>query len=304
MSPRQASNTPPDWEPRSVQLGEWRCTALSDGFLRLDGGSMWGVVPANFWRSMTPPLEDNSILLALRPFLLERGDEKVLLEVGVGERWTEKQRRIFHILPTTGLDEALRACGVTPEEITHVIASHCHWDHIGHQVVETNGVLAPFCPNAKHFAPAQEVANAKLAEKHARSGSYRADDLLTIEEAGLLSTWEGDTELLPGIRAYTVGGHSQGVSLITIGEGQGGDAGIFWNDVCPTSFHIQPPYIMAFDVDVPLSFEQRKKWLQRAADERWISLFYHDVDHAFGRISKGEKRYEFEVIEGEPLTRA
>ena len=303
MSERQASNEPPAWEPRSVQLGEWRVTSLCDGFLRLDGGSMWGVVPANLWRRMTPPLEDNSILLALRPFLLERGDEKVLLEVGVGDRWTEKQRRIYHLLPTTPLEEALAACGVAPEEVTQVIASHCHWDHIGHMVVERDGQLAPFCPNARHHASAREVANSQLG-KHARSGSYRADDVRPIQEAGLLETWEGDAELLPGIRAYTVGGHSQGVSLITVGEGQGGEVGVFWNDVCPTSFHIQPPYIMAYDVDVVLSYEQRSQWLERAASEGWLGLFYHDVDHAYGRIVKGERRYEFEPVAGEPLVSA
>ena len=51
------------WTPRSVQVGEWKITALSDGFFRLDGGSMWGVVPANLWRKLTPPAEDNTIRL-------------------------------------------------------------------------------------------------------------------------------------------------------------------------------------------------------------------------------------------------
>ncbi|MCB1218997.1 hypothetical protein KDL44_16600, partial [bacterium] len=72
MTRRVASDEPPPWRRRTVRAGEWRITALSDGFLRLDGGSMWGVVPANLWREMTPPREDNTILLALRPFLLER----------------------------------------------------------------------------------------------------------------------------------------------------------------------------------------------------------------------------------------
>ena len=50
-----ASNEPLPWTPRSVRAGEWRITALTDGFLRLDGGSMWGVVPKNLWARMTPP---------------------------------------------------------------------------------------------------------------------------------------------------------------------------------------------------------------------------------------------------------
>ena len=67
---RVASIEPPAWRPAAVTLGEWRIRALSDGWMRLDGGSMWGVVPAPLWREWTPPAEDNSILLALRPFLL------------------------------------------------------------------------------------------------------------------------------------------------------------------------------------------------------------------------------------------
>jgi glyoxylase-like metal-dependent hydrolase (beta-lactamase superfamily II) len=299
----QASLEPPEWEPRSIQVGDWRITALCDGFMRLDGGSMWGVVPANIWRELTPPLEDNTILLALRPFLLERGDDKVLLEVGIGDRWTEKQRAIYHILPTTSLGESLAACGLTPEDVTHVVASHNHWDHIGHQVVERDGVLVPFCPKARHFANAAEVQNAKLG-RHARSGSYRAEDTTVIEAAGLLELYSGEAELLPGLRAHQVGGHSQGVSLITINEGAPGAAGspevaIFWNDVVPTTHHIQPPYIMAYDVDVVLSFEQRSKWLAKAAAEGWIGLFYHDVDFPFGRLRFDGKRYELEVVEGE-----
>jgi hypothetical protein len=74
----------------SVHVGGWRITALSDGTMRLDGGSMWGVVPKALWRRMTPADDDNTILLALRPFLAERGDDKVVIEVGIGDRWEDK----------------------------------------------------------------------------------------------------------------------------------------------------------------------------------------------------------------------
>lgn len=260
---------------------------------------MWGVVPQNLWGKMTPPDEQNTILLALRPFLLERGDDKVLLEVGVGDRWTDKQRRIYHLLPTTGLYDSLAACGVQPHEVTHVIASHNHWDHIGHQVIEKDGKLLPAFPAAQHFASAKEVENSKRGP-HARSGSYRAEDTSVIEDAGLLQVFSGTSELLPGIVAHECGGHSQGVSVITINQGLPGETAIFWSDVVPTTHHIQPPYIMAYDVDVLLSFEQRSIWLARAAKRGWIGLFYHDVDHAFGRLSKPGRRYELELIEGEP----
>lgn len=85
-----ASRTPPAWRPRRIRAGSWTITALSDGWLRLDGGSMWGVVPKTLWSAWTPAEDDNTILLALRPFLAERGDVRVLVEPGVGDRWSPK----------------------------------------------------------------------------------------------------------------------------------------------------------------------------------------------------------------------
>lgn len=275
-------------------------TALSDGFLRLDGGSMWGVVPANLWRAMTPPAEDNTILLALRPFLLERGTEhgmeRVVIEVGVGDRWSEKLRGIYHIQRTETLEDTLAACGVQPGDVTHVIASHCHWDHIGSMIVEREGELVPLFPHARHHAPTVEIEMARHPD-HARSGSYRPEDLAAVEAAGLLEGYVGEEEILPGVRVHVLGGHSSGVSLITIGEHEPGPTAVFWSDVVPTTHHIQPAYIMAYDIDVVRSFDQRSLWLERAARERWIGLFYHDPDVPFARVVRAGRRYELETVE-------
>ncbi len=257
---------------------------------------MWGVVPQNLWRKMTPPAEDNTILLALRPFLAVRGKDVVVIEVGVGQRWEEKLRRIYQLLATETLVETLKACGVSPDDVTHVVASHCHWDHIGAQVVERNGKLEPLFPNAKHYAPAVEIEIAKKPG-HARAASYRADDVAPIEALGMYTPYSGETTILPGLVAHELGGHSDGVAVITLNESGPGDTAIFWSDVVPTSHHNQPSYIMAYDLDVVRSFEQRSTWLERAARECWIGLYYHDVDHAFGRIAKHGKRYEFEAID-------
>jgi len=284
-----ASNQPVRWTPRSVRAGRWEVTALSDGFLRLDGGAMWGVVPANLWRAWTPPAEDNTILLALRPFLARDGEHVVVIEPGVGQRWEEKWRRIYHLLPTETLVGTLAACGVEPADVTHVVGSHCHWDHIGAQVVERDGALAPLFPNARHFAPAIEIEMARRPG-HARAGSYRAEDVTPIEQAGLLEAVEATRELLPGLVLHVLGGHSDGVSVVTLDE-HAADGAIFWSDVVPTTHHVQPPYIMAYDLDVVRSFEVRSQWLARAAERGWTGLFYHDPDHAFGRLTRDGRRF-------------
>jgi glyoxylase-like metal-dependent hydrolase (beta-lactamase superfamily II) len=285
-----ASLEPPPWSRRTVRAGEWEITALSDGHMRLDGGSMWGVVPASMWRAWTPPAPDHTILIALRPFLAVRGKDVVVVEVGIGARWEPKWRRIYQILATETLAGSLRACGVAPEDVTHVVASHCHWDHIGAQVVERGGKLGPLFPNAQHFAPKIEIEVAKKPG-HARAPSYRAEDVLPIEERGMLTAYEDVFDVLPGLRCHVLGGHSDGVSVITLNEEGEGETAIFWSDVVPTAHHIQPPYIMAYDIDVVKSFDVRSHWLARAAEKGWIGLFYHDVDHPFGRIVREGRRF-------------
>ena len=39
------------------------------------------------------------------------------------------------------------------------------------------------------------------------------------------------------------------------------------------------------------SFEQRSKWIAKAAEEGWLNLYYHDEHFHAGRISKPERRY-------------
>jgi len=295
-----ASAEPPPYEARSVRLGEWKVTALTDGSMRLDGGSMWGVVPAALWRRMTPPAPDNTIPIALRPFLAERGREKVLIEVGIGGRWDERWRSIYSIDREVPLVEALARAGVEPAEITHVVASHCHFDHVGAQVVERGGSLVPLFPNAVHHAPRIEVEVAEHPD-HVRSASYRAEDVVPIRRADLLRTWEGDAELLPGIRVHEATGHSDGLSVVTVNEDGGDEVGVFWTDVVPTTHHVQPAYIMAFDIDVPRSFASRSRWLAHAAERGWTGLFYHDVDHAFARVvPRAGGRYGVEPCASSP----
>lgn len=285
-----SSTTPPPYKPREVKVGRWQVVALADGWLRLDGGAMWGVVPAPMWRAMTPPDERNRILLSLRPFLLRDGEHTVILELGVGDRWSEKELDRYGIERSDTLDESLAEVGVAPEEVTHLVASHAHWDHIGAAVVEREGALAPRFPNARLSLPRVE-ADMVLDPDPIRRGSYRPEDLEALEALGLVDRFEDGDTLLPGLRGHVLGGHSDGSSVITIDGERGDPAAVFWGDVCPTIHHAQPPYIMAYDVNAGLSYEVRSAWLERAATEGLLGLFYHDPDHPFARIERDGRRY-------------
>ena len=280
--------------PSTIQLGSWRVDALLDGYFRLDGGAMWGVVPAPLWTKMTSPDDRGRIRMALRPFLARCGEACVLIEPGIGDRWSDKELDRYGIERSPDVEQSLQLLGISPEEVTHVVATHGHWDHIGALVVERNGELVPRFPRAAHLLPQVELERLHNLD-HVRRGSYRLEDIEVVQRAGLLEGFRGELEPLPGLELHELGGHSEGVSVVVIGEGN--ERAIFWSDVVPTTHHIQPPYIMAYDIDVVRSFEQRSAWLERAAEEGWIGLFYHDEQHAFGRIQHDGKRYSCVPLE-------
>lgn len=280
-------------KPERVELGPWRITALSDGTMRLDGGAMWGVVPKPLWERWTPPAADNTIELALRPFLLERDGIKLVLEPGIGGHLAPKWARIYALERQRTLTSSLADCGLAPAEITHVIASHAHFDHLGGCLErDTSGMLRPLFPAARHLVPRAELAAARSPDP-ARKGGYEPELVSALERAGVLTGYGDGDELVPGLVAHEAAGHSDGVCVLTLEERAPGDTAIFWADVVPTTHHIQPQYIMAYDLDVPRSYASRARWLARAAEGGWLGLFYHDAEHAFGRLERAEGRFRF-----------
>ncbi len=271
---------------RQLRIGRWRVTALRDGVFALDGGAMFGVVPRVLWERLTPVNEDHTVPLATNPFLLEDGVHRVLIEPGIGQRWSEKERAMFHIEhPGGGVAAALRAQELDPEQLTHCLMSHGHWDHIG-AVCGQDG--APLFPNAAHWMPESEK-RAALDPDHLRKASYRRADLQPVVEAGLLQTFQGEREILPGLRMVELGGHSDGVSLVILEDG--GETACFWADVVPTANHVHLPFIMAYDMNAERSWQVRSDWIPRAAEQGWWNLLYHDLERPIVKFVHDGRRY-------------
>ncbi len=280
---------------RRLELPRHEVVALHDGDFALDGGAMFGVVPRVVWERLTPVNPDHTIPLATNPFLFRDGGHRVLVEPGIGRRWSDKERAMFHVDHSGGRDvvESLAAAGVAADEVTHVLMTHGHWDHVG-AVCDEEG--RPRFPKAEHWIPEVEL-EAALDPGHLRRASYRREDLQPLVDAGLLKTFRGEHEVLPGLRMVEVGGHSDGVSLVLLEDG--GETACFWADVVPTRNHVHLPFIMAYDQNAAKSFAVRREWITRAADEGWWNLLYHDPVAPIGRFVRDAKgRFAFAPLEG------
>lgn len=275
---------------RETTVGRFRITALRDASFALDGGAMFGVVPRAIWEGLTPVNDDHTIPLSTTPFLIQDGQHVIVVEPGLGHRWPDKQRAMFHIDHSGGheLLASLEAAGVAPEEVTHCLMTHCHWDHIG-AVCGADG--QPLFPNAQHWTPRSE-RDACMNPDHLRRASYRREDLEPVEDAGLLRTFDQEAAVLPGVRMVEVGGHSDGIALVILEDG--GQTACFWADVVPTRNHVHLPFIMAYDMNAAKSFEVRREWITRAAEGDWTCLLYHDPEQPIGRFVGDGRRFSWQ----------
>ena len=112
----------------SLTLGGWTVHTLETGVIRLDGGSMFGSVPKPVWSKAHPADDRNRIALAMRCLLLEGEGRRILVDVGVGEKFPPKLVDIYGVDHTEHslVERSLAALGLGVEDVSDgPIASQC-----------------------------------------------------------------------------------------------------------------------------------------------------------------------------------
>src|SRR5262249_26507504 len=115
---------------RRFAVGDLEVISLCDGFFRLDGGSMFGVVPKALWSKVAPPDERNRIALGMRP-LIVRGARTMIIDAGLGDKEDAKFQDLYGVDRARDLDCTLAEAGLSASDIDIVLASHLHFDHAG-----------------------------------------------------------------------------------------------------------------------------------------------------------------------------
>jgi glyoxylase-like metal-dependent hydrolase (beta-lactamase superfamily II) len=264
----------------SLALGEWTLRTVETGHLWLDGGSMFGSVPKPLWSRTNPPDERNRIRLAMRCLLLSGHGRHVLVDVGLGDKFSDKLRDIYRVEPEPSLAGSLAALGLAPGDVTDVVLTHLHFDHAGGSTVRTAGGLRPALPGARWYVQRRNWENAHAPNPRERA-SYMPENYDALEEAGVLTLWDGPCEPWPGVEVFPAHGHTRGLQVVRISGG--GGAAYYVSDLIPTAAHVRIPFVMGYDVAAIETMEEKRSLLARAVAERaWIVL-EHDPEIAFAR---------------------
>jgi glyoxylase-like metal-dependent hydrolase (beta-lactamase superfamily II) len=203
---------------------------LSDGVLKLDGGSVFGQVPKATWENSVTTDRRNRITLGLNCLLLQACGKNVLVDAGIGSKENEKDKENLGLVPTRLL-RGLKGVGLTPKDIHAVILTHLHFDHCGGCTqLDRRGNIVPTFSKARYYV--QRACWQDACHPNERCfASHRSENFLPMAERGQIEFLDGDTELFPGLNVTVTDGHARGHQIVMFNHGGSGLCS--WGTWCP-----------------------------------------------------------------------
>ena len=257
--------------------------SIHTGNFKLDGGAMFGVVPKSIWQKTNPADENNLCTWALRCMLIVSGDRKILIDTGMGNKQDAKFFSHYHPSETKTIAEALAVHGFTTEEITDVLLTHLHFDHVGGAVNMENGALALALPNATYWVSAPHWETAMQPNRREKA-SFLKENILPLKESGQLKLIEippfkSDSSLqeihfTENISCIVVNGHTQGMLLPKIQYGS--KQIVYMADLLPSVGHLPIPFVMGYDMQPLFTLNEKELFLNQACQNEYILFFEHD----------------------------
>jgi len=270
-----------------LRLGRFELFWLNGGRFDLDGGAMFGVVPKILWSKKYPSDENNYIPMVTWPILIKTPQDLILIETGLGNKLTEKQKQIYRVKEEWDIPQELQRLGFSRNDINYVILTHFDFDHAGGAVMknDSNELEITF-PNAKYVIQSKEWYD--VLNPNIRSiNTYWQINYEKLKDSKNLMLIEGEKEIVSGVKAVFTGGHNGGHQIVII-ESEG-EMAIHFSDLMPMHSHYNPLWVMAYDNYPMESINQKEKWEKFARENNaWIT-FYHDPFVLAGKFNeKGE----------------
>lgn len=273
-----------------MKIGKYDLYSVETSEFGLDGGAMFGIIPKPVWEKKVSADELNRVNMVTRSLLLVSDEKKILIDTGNGTKWEEKYKQIYDInTDQYNIEKSLGKYGFSSEQITDVICTHMHFDHIGGNTKIKSGEVVPTFPNAKYWISEE---NWKLANHPSQkdAGSFIEHDWKVLAENQMIEIIDGREPFIEGIETIVTHGHTPGLLHPIVSDGS--NKLFYGADIFPMVAHIPIPWVMAYDVQPVVTMEEKQKLLQKMEREDWILFFEHDPHVQACTVHKDGKHYK------------
>lgn len=241
---------------------------------KLDGGATFGVVPKTLWNKLYPADELNYVKIKNRCLLIEDEDRLILIDTGLGRKQSEKFYKYKFIEEGDSLANGFAKYGFRFDQVTDVILTHLHDDHVGGAVfTDENGDYQLTFPNAKHWVSRLQWDWAMNPNKR-EVGAFFKENFVPIMEAGAIQFVEEEGEHLPNIFFKIFKGHTVG-QVIPVVDYHGKKV-VYMADLIMGEAMLPLPFIPSYDIQPLLSLEEKEAFLNEAVENKYYLYFEHD----------------------------
>ncbi len=275
-----------------IQLGAFEITALSDGTDDLPMDQLLThTTPAKVQAVLAAHFLKSPVETSVNAYLINTGSRLMLIDTGAGG---------FFGPTVGGLKQSLRAAGYRPDQVDDVFITHMHPDHVGGLI---DGQAAAFPKATIHINKADTDFWLSPANRdHAPDGAkvFFQDAAAAVTpyiKAGRLSTFEGETQLVPGIRAVPMAGHTAGHTGYLIESN--GQTLLMWGDVVHLAAmqFADPSVTIAYDADADEAASDRIAIFKAAADKGYLIAGSHLPFPGLGHVRGKEGAFEWLPID-------
>lgn len=257
---------------------------------KMDAGACFGVIPKSLWSKVYPEDEENLLKLCNRLLVIKSEDRIVLIDTGYGDKQNEKYYRYKYIYDRKEITEALKEKGIKAEDITDVLLTHLHDDHVGGATKLINDTVLEVFPNAHYWVSKAQWDWAHNPNKRERAAYFPVNHKV-LEKSGRITCVKEEGEHIPGIFFRIYNGHTRGQIIPEVRYY--GQKIVYMADFVPSSAHIPLVYIAAVDVEPLKVLEEKEAYLKEAAKEGHILFFEHD--HYFEACTVEDTEKGFKV---------
>ena len=270
-----------------MKIGQYDLYSIETSEFSLDGGAMFGIIPKTLWKEKLSSDRLNRVDMVTRSLLLVNGDRKVLIDTGNGSKWAKKYLDMYNIdFSKYNILSSLKKSGFETDDITDVICTHLHFDHIGGNTFYQNDIIEPTFPNATYWISKDNWALANQPSVKDQ-GSFISQDWEVLEKNNMIKLV--DEQFLDGIDIYFTHGHTDGLMHPIISDG---NKKLFYGaDIFPTHAHLPVPWVMAYDLHPAKTMSEKSKLLKKMYEEEWILFFEHDPFYQACTIDMKGKYY-------------
>ena len=286
-----------------IEFGDFMICCVNDGFFKLDGGAMFGIVPKPVWEKNNPADEKNRIPLSLNCLLIQnrKTTATILVDTGIGVKnneTREKFRKFYDFKRSCLVENIYNIMGLLPQDISFVVNTHLHLDHAGGNTYfcEKEGKEKITFYNARYIVQKGEL-EAALADNERTNGSYLKESIkiLCDNEDNLMLVDRDNKEIIKGVSIIKTGGHTGHHQCVKIVSG--GRTAFYLGDLIPTVSHLNPVWIMGYDLYPLDTLYMKEKLLNQACEENWLLVFEHDPEAATGYLRKDNDGWKIERVE-------